>query len=113
MRQLPRLVARDAAVVAGHTVVIEVTGPGPAVTARQGVMVEVDGDGRLRGHALTDLSAARPADQPQQPTTTISLSTEAFTRRAAGRRSVSDTAYRVVGDDALARRVVQALVVTH
>jgi hypothetical protein len=44
--------------------------------------------------------------------TTISLSTEAFTRRAAGRRSVSDTPYSVVGDDAVARRVLDAFVVT-
>src|SRR6185503_4235023 len=52
IRQLPRLVARDAAVVAGDTVIVEVIGPDPAVTARQGVRVEVDGQGRLRGHAL-------------------------------------------------------------
>ena len=111
MLQLPRLVARDAAVEPGHCVVIEVTGPGPAVTARQGVRVELDDQGRLRGHAMT---AATP---PDRPTTTISLSTEAFTRQAAGRRPVSDTvsdpAYRVVGDQAIARRVMEALVVTH
>ena len=59
--------------------------------------------------------AADPASE--LPTTTISLSTEAFTRRAAGRRTVAetvgDTSYRVVGDEAVARRVVEGLVVTH
>ena len=44
---------------------------------------------------------------------TISLSTEAFTRRAAGRRPLSDTPYDVVGDEDIARRVLEAMVVTH
>ena len=103
MLQLPRLIAKGAGLEPGHTVVIDVTSPGPAVAARQGVRVEMDEQGRLRGHS----------DQhPEPPTTTISLSTEAFTRRAAGRRSVSDTAYSVVGDQKIARRVLEALVVT-
>jgi uncharacterized protein (TIGR03083 family) len=102
--QLPRLVAKGAGLEPGHSVVIDVTGP---LVARQGVRVEVDEQGRLRGHEVT-------ADPPPDgPTTTISLSTEAFTRRAAGRRTVSDTAYGVVGDEAIARRVLEALVVTH
>lgn len=103
MLQLPRLIAKGVGLEPGHPVFIDVTGP---VVARQGVRVEVDEQGRSRGHAMT----ADP--QPNGPTT-ISLSTEAFTRRAAGRRSVSDTAYSVVGDDAIARRVLEALVVTH
>jgi len=81
--------------------------------------------GRPRGHAISADEATRTHDGAQRsdpqtsdplmdaPTTTISLATEAFTRRAAGRRSVSDTAYSVVGDDAIARRVLEALVVTH
>ena len=110
LAQLPKLIAMGAAVAPGHCVVIEVTGPGPAVAARQGVRVEVDEQGRSRGHPMTDPSVDPP---PDQPTTTISLSVEAFTRRAAGRRAVSETAYRVVGDEAIARRVMEALVVTH
>jgi uncharacterized protein (TIGR03083 family) len=109
--QLPRLIAKGAGVEPGHSVVLEVIGPRSVVAARQGVRVEVDEQGRLRGHAMT-------ADPPPDgPTTTISLSTEAFTRRAAGRRTVSDTvsdaAYGVVGDEAIALRVLEALVVTH
>ena len=104
MLQLPRLIAKGAGLEPGHVVVIDVTGP---TAARQGVLVEADEQGRPRGHAIP-AGEARP-----DGATTISLSTEAFTRRAAGRRSVSDTAYSVEGDDAIARRVLEALVVTH
>ena len=103
MFQLPRLIAKGAGLEPGQVVVIDVTGP---TVARQGVRVAADEQGRPRGHEM-------PADPPPDGATTISLSTEAFTRRAAGRRSVSDTAYSVVGDDAIARRVLEALVVTH
>jgi len=104
MLQLPRLIAKGAGLEPGHVVVIDVTGP---IVARQGVRVEIDEQARPRGHAIS-ASEALP-----DGATTISLSTEAFTRRAAGRRSVSDTAYSVEGDDAIARRVLEALVVTH
>ncbi|HZY00180.1 MAG TPA: maleylpyruvate isomerase family mycothiol-dependent enzyme [Dermatophilaceae bacterium] len=119
MHQLPKLIAKGAAVEPGHRVVMEVTGPGSAVTARQRVDVELDQDGRPRGRAISAGEAIITGDSTQTSEealdhqTTISLSTEAFTRRAAGRRSVSDTAYRVLGDDAIARRVLEALVVTH
>jgi uncharacterized protein (TIGR03083 family) len=122
MLQLPRLIAKGAGLEPGHAVVIDVTGP---IVARQGVRVEMDEQGRPRGHALIagnadhaagwfvpGAPAATSDERPDWPTT-ISLSTEAFTRRAAGRRSVSDTEYSVVGDDAIARRVMEALVVTH
>jgi len=104
MLQLPRLIAKGAGLEPGHVVVIDVTG---LTAARQGVRVEADEQGRPRGHAI-------PAGEAlPDGATTITLSTEAFTRRAAGRRSVTDTAYSVVGDDAIARRVLEALVVTH
>jgi hypothetical protein len=42
------------------------------------------------------------------------MSTEAFTRRAAGRRSVDDTAFTLnSGDEAVARRVLDAVTITH
>ena len=49
MLQLPRLIAKGAGLEPGHDVVIDVTGP---VVARQGVRVEMDEQGRLRGHAM-------------------------------------------------------------
>ena len=120
--QLPRLVAKDAGLEPGRAVIIDVTGP---VAATQGVVVEVDGQGRPRGHALVADDTSQPSSrvpgeaaaqlsegQGDGPTT-ISLSTEALTRRAAGRRSAGDTEYSVVGDEAEARRVMEALVVTH
>ena len=103
MLQLPKLIAKGAGLEPGQAVIIDVTGP---TVARQGVRVVADEQGRPRGHEM-------PADLPPDGATTISLSTEAFTRRAAGRCSVSDTAYSVIGDDAIARRVLGALVVTH
>lgn len=122
LAQLPKLVAKGAGLEPGSSVVIDVSGP---IMARHRVRVEVDEQGRTRGVAVLadeamSAGAAHSTDdgshasEPQHPdgSTTISLSTEAFTRRAAGRRSVSDTAYRVVGDDAIARRVLEALVVT-
>jgi uncharacterized protein (TIGR03083 family) len=123
MLQLPRLIAKGAALEPGRSVVMEVTGP---LVARQGVRIALDEQGRLRGHAMLaddadypagwhlpgeDALSQRVGQQPDR--TTITLSTEAFTRRAAGRRSVSDTAYSVVGDEAIARRVLQALVITY
>ena len=135
MLQLPRLIARGATLEPGTTVVIDVTGPG-SVTARQGVRVELDEQGQARGHAVptvptvpTGAAATVPTleanttggraeasgrlDPSQDPQVTISLSTEAFTRRAAGRRPLSDTPYDVVGDEDIARRVLEAMVVTH
>ncbi|MEO6143835.1 MAG: maleylpyruvate isomerase family mycothiol-dependent enzyme [Dermatophilaceae bacterium] len=115
--QLPKLIARGAALEPGHSVVIDVTGP---VMARQGVRVEVDEQGHPRGHAMFSTGAEVPGDgshasdqEPGPAPMIISLSTEDFTRRAAGRRSVSDTTYSVMGDEAIARRVLEALVVTH
>jgi uncharacterized protein (TIGR03083 family) len=125
MAQAPKVLARAAAVEPGQLVVIDVTGPDPAVTASQGVRVERDAMGKARGRAIPageqgaagsdahSFAAQTDLPVPEDRTTTISLSTEAFTRRAAGRRAVSDTAYDVVGDVAVARRVLEALVVTH
>jgi uncharacterized protein (TIGR03083 family) len=113
MTQLPKLVARGAAVEPGSSVVIDVTGPGSAVAARGGVRVELDEQGRVRGRAIAPALVDPLQDNPLDGQVTISLSTEAFTRRAAGRRSVSETPYEVVGEESIARRVLEALVITH
>ncbi len=134
VQAFPRLVARRVDGLApGQVVILESTGP---VTARAGVRIEHDEDGAALGHALftgadphegpaspssgetgEDGAPAEGAAQPEPPPaapppTTISLSTHALTRRMAGRRSTADTSYRVVGDQELAVRVLDALVVT-
>jgi len=122
--QLPRLVAQEGSLHIGQRVIIEVTGP---VHARTGVRIDTDERGRAWGQEMftgdksylsasatngTSGAAGRPAEQAESQTTTISLSTAAFTRRAAGRQSVAETRYTVVGDDDVARRVLDAVVVT-
>ncbi len=65
LAQLPKRIAKGAAHEPGQRLVIDVTG---SVVVRQGFHVELDQDGRLRGHAVSE---------PQQDpgTTTISPST--------------------------------------
>lgn len=103
---LPELVATEAAVPVGHTVIIDCTGP---VVARVGVRV-VEGPDGTPAPELLFSGTATP--HVEGPTTTIILSTEALTRRAAGRRSVADLHYTVVGDEDIARAVLEALPMT-
>lgn len=113
---LPRVVVRRVRPEPGTVVILESTGP---VLGRAGVRVGTDADGELVGHVLftghVESEDTHPivheADE-QESTTTISLSTHELTRRAAGRRSTEETAYQVVGDEGLARRVLDALTVT-
>lgn len=97
----------------GQTVILESTGP---VTARMGVRVSHDELGTATYHQLftgeSESGMGQAVHSEDDPTTTISLSTEALTRRAAGRRATRDTAYSVVGDEALAERVLDALAFT-
>lgn len=114
----PRIVAKRLELPAGQSVILESTGP---VTGRVGVRMVHGPDGEVVPHPLfsgdRDTAAGDQADQEGHPdeevvTTTITLSTDALTRRAAGRRSTEDTAYRVVGDEDVARAVLDALVIT-
>lgn len=114
----PRIVAKRLDLPAGQSVILESTGP---VTGRVGVRMVHGPDGEVVPHPLfsgdSDAAAADQADQAGHPdeevsTTTISLSTDALTRRSAGRRSTQDTTYRVVGDEEVARAVLDALVIT-
>lgn len=119
---LPTLVATRLQPEIGTTVMVESTGP---VTGRAGVRMIADDDGHPVPHALftgepdpahVDADPEHPADPADHdaPVATVSivLSTDALTRRAAGRRSTEDTLYRVVGDEDLARRVLDALPMT-
>ncbi len=103
---LPRVVARTAGIEPGHAVVLDVTGP---LVGRMGVRVEEGADGRPRGIALFSGESSDAADE----TTTITLSTDAFARRAAGRGGTDDVAWTVTtGSEDVARRVMDALAQT-
>ncbi|GAA5029887.1 hypothetical protein GCM10023258_26650 [Terrabacter aeriphilus] len=107
---LPRIIARVAGVGPGHAVVIDATGP---VLARGGVRIVTGEDGRPYGEALFS-GNDRPEGEEQLDVTSIHLTTDALTRRAAGRRPVDEIHYSVTGDEETARRVLEALVVvTH
>ena len=105
---LPRIVSRVAGIGAGHAVVVDVTGP---VVAREGARVITGKDERPYGEALFS-GHHRPDGEEQLDVTSIHLTTDALTRRAAGRRSTDEIHYTVNGDAEIARRVLDALVVT-
>ena len=107
---LPRIASRVAGIGAGHAVVLDVSGP---VVARGGARIVTGDDGRPYGEALFS-GNDRPDGEEQLDVTSIHLSTDALTRRAAGRRPVDETHYTVTGDEEIARRLLEALVVvTH
>lgn len=107
----PVLAAKRMDLPEGTAVILDCSGP---VTGRIGVRMTHEADGRPWAHALFAGDTETQPDAPpvEGPTTTIVLSTDALTRRAAGRRSTGDTAYHVVGDEDLAARVLDALVIT-
>ncbi|WP_457254288.1 maleylpyruvate isomerase family mycothiol-dependent enzyme [Pedococcus sp. P5_B7] len=102
---LPKLIARQAQIPPGNVVIIESTGP---VLGRAGVWVESHDDGKPRGIPL--FSGIAHDGDPDDVFTTITLSTDALTRRAAGRGSVDDIHFTVQGDEAVARQVLENLV---
>jgi uncharacterized protein (TIGR03083 family) len=104
---LPRLVARRAGIGPGNVVILESTGP---VMGRAGVWVEDGEDGRPRGIPL--FSGVAHDGDPRDVFTTITLSTDALTRRAAGRGTVDDIHFTVHGDEDVARRVLGNLTFT-
>lgn len=113
---LPRVVVRRVRPEPGTVVILESTGP---VTARAGVRVGVDAEGNLVGHELftghVDAENAHPSVHDADGTersTSVALSTHALGRRAAGRCPTESTAYHVVGDEDLARSVLDALTIT-
>lgn len=124
---VPRVVARRVAPEPGTVVIVESTGP---VTGRAGVRIGTDAQGEPVAHELftgqaeeaeaaasgegsADAAASADTAAPAaDAVTTIALSTHELTRRAAGRQTTEDTAYHVIGDEDLARRVLDALTLT-
>jgi uncharacterized protein (TIGR03083 family) len=103
--QLPRIVARDAAIEPGNAVVLDLTGP---TVGRAGARVE-EQDGRPRGIALFTGEAD---EHPDVVTTSLTMSTAVAGRLAGGRRAPDDLHVVVHGDDDVARRVMAAMAIT-
>jgi uncharacterized protein (TIGR03083 family) len=103
---LPRIVAREAGIEPGNVVIIDSTGP---VMGRAGVWVEPGEEGKARGIPL--FSGIAHDGDPHDVFTTITLSTDCLTRRAAGRGGLDDIHFSVHGDEAVARRVLEHLVI--
>lgn len=109
-----------AGVPVGDTVIIELTGP---VTGRIGVRME-DVDGSTRGVTIFGTPEADGSSGPSHTTstlraigadakiTTIKLSTEAFARLAAGRRTPDEVTWTASGEDDVARAVLGGLTFT-
>jgi uncharacterized protein (TIGR03083 family) len=96
-RAMPYVLAKRAAASPGTTMVVDITGPVPAVYA-----VAVNEDRRGVPIDAADL----------EPTVRLTMSTETFAMLAAGRRHPAELPVTVDGDAALADRVVADMVVT-
>ena len=108
LEALPRVVSVEAGIQPGHAVIIDVTGP---LVARDGVRVCLDAEERPSAEPL--FSGQDRHDGESEDVTTIHLTTEALTRRAAGRRTTDEITYSVTGDEATARAVLDAFVIIH
>lgn len=116
LAMLPELIT-SAGLQEGVAAIFDVTGP---VVARSGVRMGTDPSGAVRGFAMFtgDSTGTIPIVKPGQapptpgPSTSISITTEALCRRAAGRRSVADTRYHVTGDDMVAEAALAAIAFT-
>ena len=107
---LPMIVVKRVGLEPGKVLMVELTGP---VVARSGVRVEAGEDGRPLGKLMFAGASDETGPIPAiGRTTSLQMSTEVFTRRAAGRRTTEDCVYTVLGDEEIARRFMDALVVT-
>jgi hypothetical protein len=106
VRALPDVVVRRAAIAPGTAVILDATGP---VVGRAGVLVEEDDSGG-GARAVELFTGVAHEGVATAETTSIVLSTDALTRRAAGRISVEELHYTVHGDEDVARRVLEHLV---
>ncbi len=112
LTSFPARAARRAGLDIGTMVIIECTGP---VCAREGVRIIEGADGRPYAEALfsgVSHESAAGAQGDDSAATTIRLTTDALTRRGAGRVPTAALSFSVDGDDLVAARVLDALVVT-
>ncbi|NNG38630.1 maleylpyruvate isomerase family mycothiol-dependent enzyme [Flexivirga sp. ID2601S] len=117
LRGFPRRAAL-AGLEPGTSVIIESTGP---VLAREGVRITPKSDGSVWGEPLfsgqahvdeTDETTGEVIVVPPGSITTIRLTTEALTRRGAGRVPTAQLRYSVEGDEDVAARVLDELAIT-
>lgn len=94
---LPYIVAKRAGASPGTTVVVDITGPVPAL---YGVRVSSDRRGERADAAVED------------PTTRLTMSTEVFTMLCAGRREPATLTVSVAGDAALADVIIANMTLT-
>lgn len=113
---LPMIVVKRVGLEPGKVLMVELTGP---VIARSGVRVEAgeEGPDGSPGKPIGKLMFAGASDETGPipaigRTTSLQMSTDVFMRRAAGRRATEDCVYTVLGDEDIARRFMDALVVT-
>jgi uncharacterized protein (TIGR03083 family) len=97
VRAFPYAVGKRVAPPPGTTVVLDVTGVSPVHLA-----VEVDESGR----------AVPLTSDPQKPTASLRMDVETFILVGGGRRPVAELAVEVEGDEALGRKVLEAMAVT-
>ena len=114
LQAFPGRVAKRAGLADGTTVIIESTGP---VQARAGIHLStVNGrqhaDELFSGEDRVDEATGEVAPIRADRITTIKLSTEALTRRGAGRIGTADLRRTVIGDEQVAAQVLDVLPIT-
>jgi len=108
--RLPRIVAKSAGIEVGQAVIFDITGP---VVGRAGARVVEGQDGVPHGDALFTGEQPEAGAEGTFETTSITLTTDALTRCAAGRRPVAEVPHTVHGNADVARRVMEHLCITH
>ncbi len=107
---LPVIVVKRVGLEPGKVLMVELTGP---IVARSGVRVETREDGKPVGKLMFAGASDETGPIPViGRTTSLQMSTEVFTRRAAGRRATDDCVYTVLGDKDVARRFMDHLPIT-
>ncbi|AKU18365.1 maleylpyruvate isomerase family mycothiol-dependent enzyme [Luteipulveratus mongoliensis] len=109
MAALPGRAVDEAGVPVGAAVILESTGP---VTAREGIRVVENEDGTPAAEPLFAGGSGDGVSHVGEQVTTIRMSTEALTRRGAGRIATDDLHYTAEGDEQLAHRLLDALAIT-
>ncbi|MDF8262777.1 maleylpyruvate isomerase family mycothiol-dependent enzyme [Luteipulveratus flavus] len=107
LEAFPEGALADADLPVGTAVIVESTGP---VLAREGMRVVEGEDGTPVAEPLFS-GTVDGLDHSAEHVTTIRMTTEGLARAGAGRYPVDELRYSVEGDEEVARRVLEALVI--